>query len=170
MGDRHFLGISTIAGCLPGGTPCLDNGIISFLMRLPVKYFAGYFIVLFIVTNGNAQHITPGAIYLSELPVEGILLDTGWKFQEGDHLEWKDHRFNDSSWEDIDPTNEITYLPEIKKQPIGWLRLKLHVDSNLLHKPLAFQVYQTVASEIYLNGSLLKKYGVVSTDEIKLKR
>ncbi|WP_162055411.1 ATP-binding protein [Pontibacter pamirensis] len=126
-------------------------------------------IVLLMTVCGfaSAQDIA-SAIHLNKLPAEGILLEKGWKFHAGDKPEWANPEFDDSQWQDINPTLELPYLPQMIKASVGWLRIELRVDSSLLHKPLAFQVYQSVASEIYLNGELLKRYGTVSANSKKV--
>ena len=88
----------------------------------------------------------------------------GWKFQPADNPAYAQHDFDDSQWGAIDPTLDIHYLPQLGSSPIGWLRVRFTVDSSLLNRPLAMQVYQHLASEIYLNGRLIKKYGKVSAD------
>jgi signal transduction histidine kinase len=105
---------------------------------------------------------------LSALPSEGVLLDKGWKFHPGDSIEFGEPGFNDSGWENIDPTKDLHYLPQMKTTSVGWLRIQLHIDSSLLYKPLAFEVFQSVASEIYLNGKLIRRFGTVSPDTKKV--
>ena len=106
---------------------------------------------------------------IDSLPKHGVLLEKGWKFSPGDNPDWAKTEFDDSEWKDIDPTLDLHYLPQIRKESLGWFRIKLHVDSSLLNKPLALQVYQSIASEIYLNGNLLKRYGVVSANSNEVK-
>lgn len=103
-------------------------------------------------------------IQIDSLPPKGFLLQEGWKFHAGDNSEWAKADFDDSKWEDIDPTKDLGDLPQIRQEAVGWFRIRFQVDSSLLNKPLAFQVYQSIASEIYLNGKLLQKYGVVSSN------
>ena len=107
--------------------------------------------------------------HIDSLTTEGVLLNKGWKWHEGDNPEFAKADFDDSSWESIDPTRTIHLLPQISKEPIGWFRIKLHVDSSLLNKILAFYVYQSIASEIYLDGKLLKQFGVVSSNKEEIK-
>src|SRR4030095_4051400 len=126
-------------------------------------------IFFFLTTQCLSQQKDSRIFYIDSLPVDGVLLDKGWKFHPGDNQEWTKPEFDDSKWETIDPTLDLYYLPQIKKEPVGWFRIHLDIDSSLMNKPLAFQVYQSIASEIYLNGTLLQRYGIVSrvTDNIK---
>ena len=109
-----------------------------------------------------AQETAMKIVYIDSLPSNGVVLNKGWKFHAGDSGNWANPTYDDSHWKDINPTKELNYLPQIRKEPVGWFRLKLHIDSSLLNKPLAFTVFQSIASEIYLDGTLLKRYGVVS--------
>jgi hypothetical protein len=55
-------------------------------------------------------------------------------------------------------------LTDLRAAEIGWFRLHLDVDSSLMNIPLALNIFQRGASEIYLNGKLIHKLGVVSQD------
>ena len=99
---------------------------------------------------------------IDSLPKEGIVLDKGWKWHAGDNAEWAKVGYDDVGWEGIDPTKEITKLPQIGMAKIGYLRLNFYIDSTLVGKALAMEINQTTASEIYLNNHLIHKLGVVS--------
>ena len=99
---------------------------------------------------------------IDSLPKEGIVLDKSWKWHAGDNPEWVKAEYDDAGWEDIDPTKDIQDLPQIKNAEIGFFRLSVWVDSNVLNKALALKIWQTGASEIYLNGQLIHQLGRVS--------
>ncbi len=129
------------------------------------------FILLFFSIAGKifSQDTDVRIFHLDSLQAQGILLNKGWKFHSGDNPEWAKPNFDDSKWEDIDPTFELYYLPQIRKESIGWFRIELNVDSSLLNIPLAFQINQSIASEIYLNGRLVQRYGTVSSIRQEVK-
>jgi two-component system, NtrC family, sensor kinase len=130
------------------------------------------FTISVIFLSATACFSQPGkspVFTIDHFPPQGTLLDKDWKFHPGDDPAFAEPGLNDSAWEDIDPTRELYYLPQLKKEPIGWFRIRLHLDSNLLHIPLAFQVSQFLATEIYLNGKLIQQYGQVSRDIKKVK-
>jgi two-component system, NtrC family, sensor kinase len=106
---------------------------------------------------------------LDSIPAAATLLDTGWKFHAGDSVGWASSGYDDKNWEKVNPTLQLYYLPQIQKQAVGWFRIHLHVDPGLLNKPLAFEVYQTLATEIDLNGQLIKRYGTISAEKNKTK-
>jgi signal transduction histidine kinase len=121
-------------------------------------------LILFILLSSfNCFSQTP---FIDSIPIKGIVLDKGWKFQAGDNPDFALPDYDDSKWRPIDPTLDVYDLPQVRSTPIGWLRIRFRVDSTLLNKPLAFQIRQHLASEIYLNGAQVKKYGVVSSNQL----
>ncbi len=99
---------------------------------------------------------------LDSLPPEGILLDQGWKWHAGDNTDFAQPGFDDSEWEAIDPTKGVFELPQLSKEgEISWLRLRFSLSKNPSQQ-VAAMVRQTGASEIYLNGKLLERFGVLT--------
>ena len=130
-----------------------------------MKYLSLF--LTFIAFNVFAQKVAPFRI--DSLPKQGILLDKGWKFHAGDNADFAKVDFDDSQWQSINPTVDIFDLPQLPKAgQIFWLRLHLAVDS-LLNQQMVMMIQQSGASEIYLNGKLIHRLGIVSTvaDEIK---
>jgi signal transduction histidine kinase len=88
----------------------------------------------------------------------------GWRFHPGDNMAWAKPDFDDSDW--------MLYLPPMMVEPIpdslwngyGWFRYRFAVDSSVYSKVtnLYFSTYG--AAEVYLDGKLVQKYGVFSTD------
>jgi serine phosphatase RsbU (regulator of sigma subunit) len=91
-----------------------------------------------------------------------IELFSGWKYHPGDNINWKDPNIDDSSWETVYSSLNRGNLPSSGWDGIGWFRIHLTVDSSLWNKPLAFTFEQAGASEVYLNGKQLYKFGTVS--------
>ncbi|HEV8507641.1 MAG TPA: ATP-binding protein [Chitinophagaceae bacterium] len=97
------------------------------------------------------------------LPREGIPLNTGWRFISGDNLGYADPDYNDTQWQNINPALDIHEIPQLWKNSIVWFRLHFTVDSSIIDE-LAMIVEQSGASEIYINGQLIKKFGTVSNN------
>ena len=98
---------------------------------------------------------------IDSLPATGVLLDKGWTFQAGDNPEWANPIFDDSGWASIDPTKDIFDLPQLDKNGrVGWFRLRLAIDSSV-NQQLVMQIMQSGASELYLDGRLIHRFGVV---------
>ena len=109
-------------------------------------------------------------IHLGKIPRDGLLLDKGWRFHAGDDSAWANLGFNDNLWEKINPDIDIHHLQKQKENAnIGWFRLKLEVDSSLQNSSASLIISQVVASEIYLNGQLLYRFGTISAERVKSK-
>jgi two-component system NtrC family sensor kinase len=112
----------------------------------------------FVVSFANPD---PAAI-IDNIPQSGISLDKGWKFHAGDNKSWAVPAYDDAMWQSIDPSKPISYLPQVREAQIGWFRLRLLIGTSLRGKTVAFAVNQIGASEIYLNGKLIRQYGIVN--------
>jgi two-component system, NtrC family, sensor kinase len=122
--------------------------------------------LLFFSTSTFAQK---GDIFpIDSLPTEGVLLDKNWRYQTGDNPDWAKPSFDDSAWTPIDPTKELSALPQIFNAQIKWLRLDFDVK-NKLPNPLGIAVNQAGTSEIYLNGRLIHQFGHFDTDSTQVK-
>ena len=122
------------------------------------------FLFSFALVQLRAQEKDACAIHLEHLPQDGVLLDRGWKLQAGDNPAWASPGFNDSGWQAVDPTMDIKALPQLWQHNVVWLRLHFCVGSALRQQPLVLHGQQAGASEIYLNGQLIKRLGVISSD------
>jgi two-component system NtrC family sensor kinase len=99
---------------------------------------------------------------IDSLPPQGVLLDKGWKWHAGDNPNWAKSDWDDSKWQAINPAKDIHELTQVRMAQIGWFRLRFELDSNRLPQPVALVILQIGASEIYLDGRLLYRFGVVS--------
>ncbi|NIV95504.1 SpoIIE family protein phosphatase [candidate division KSB1 bacterium] len=129
----------------------------------------------FIRRNAIDPGASMGKTYLSkdrlaERPGRPFRLEN-WKYQPGDNPEWANPGFDDSSWDATCPCILADHKPEGGWDGIGWFRVDVSVDSSLWGVPLAFDLRQTGASEIYLDGKLLYSFGKVGRskeDEVAL--
>ncbi|MBL0110553.1 MAG: hypothetical protein IPP42_06715 [Saprospiraceae bacterium] len=101
---------------------------------------------------------------IDSLPNQGILLDQGWRWHAGDNPDFAKVEFDDLAWESIDPTKDIHDISQLAKTGIGWLRLELSLSNDLQKEQFALLVRQYIASEIYLNGRLIYKFGKISAN------
>ncbi|SFQ77615.1 ATP-binding protein [Hymenobacter arizonensis] len=119
--------------------------------------------MLLVGTGLRAQQVPGAAVpVLSSVPNTGVVLDQGWKFRAGDDPAWAQPDFDDRDWAPINPNQRPQLLPQVQAAPIGWLRLRLQVPDSLRTRALVLLFQQTCASEVYLNGRLLHRYGVVN--------
>ncbi len=127
---------------------------------MKILYCFSLFTLLFF-SDVFSQNAAPTAIDVTNIPSDGLLLNNGWKFHAGDNPGYAKNDYKDSSWNTIDPTKDIYYLPEVSKKGICWLRLHLY-SGNSLHQQLSMIIQQSGASEIYLDDSLIYVMGVIS--------
>ncbi len=100
---------------------------------------------------------------IDSLPEKGLLLE-GWRFQAGDDPAWAAPELDDSGWQSIDPARNINELGPLSRVEVGWFRLHMQVGSFVAKQALALLITQQGASEIYLQGKLVHRLGVVSKD------
>ena len=116
-------------------------------------------LVLFTLSTGYAQTLS---VSVAQLPADGLLLTDGWRFRPGDNPHGANPQLDDRQWNSIDPTKDIRDLPPLQRAGIGWLRLHLTTGDRL---PLTMlYAFQSVASEVYLDGQLLYRFGTVSAN------
>jgi signal transduction histidine kinase len=128
-------------------------------------YLSGL-LLLIITTTTLAQ--TGRVFHLNKLSKQDTLL-SGWVFHAGDHAEWRQPGFDDKTWKTIDPGIDIAHFTALKDAGTGWLRIRIRLGSSLANRMLAISITQYTASEIYLNGALLIKYGTISSDQSKIE-
>lgn len=121
-------------------------------------YFLGL-LLFFITTKSFAQ--TEQSFHINKLTQQDTLL-SGWKIQSGDNPLWAKPNFDDSKWQNGEPGTHVKDLKELRKTGICWVRLHIKADSSLVRQQITAWVFQYTASEIYLNGGLIKKYGAIS--------
>jgi serine phosphatase RsbU (regulator of sigma subunit) len=91
-------------------------------------------------------------------------LDTFWKYHPGDNLSWAEKNFDDNKW----MKRKTNFSVEKDSFPgIGWFRIQLEVAPSLYGQNLAMDVKQDGASEIFLNGRLVKTLGKISSNPLE---
>lgn len=100
-------------------------------------------------------------VRIDSLPADGLLIRSGWRWHAGDNLAWASPTFEDQGWDTTRANRNIARQPVINSAPHGWLRLTFILDSALTTSNLAFRVSQIGASEVYLDGTLLRRLGKV---------
>jgi serine phosphatase RsbU (regulator of sigma subunit) len=102
------------------------------------------------------------SLRLSDITLNnGFWIVNGWRYKPGDDSVWISPSFDDRSWELGDSRMNPDNQPAEGWHGIGWFRLHLDIDSSLWNYPLAFRLWQTGASEVYLDGKLIYAFGVV---------
>jgi len=126
-----------------------------------MKHLAKILLFVLISYQAWSQNRPP----IKNIASDGTSLSKFWKWKEGDQAAWAAPSFNDSTWRDSTVLyKNISHFPELREAQIGWFRKSIRVDSRLAKKNLFLSIEQMGASEIYLDGKLLHKIGVVSTN------
>lgn len=112
--------------------------------------------------------VAPEQIKIEQIGATGLTLDRGWRFQPSDRPEFKRPDYDDRGWNQILTTKLVTRLPELQGLHIGWLRLHFIVSDSLQRQTLFLTAEQSCASELYLDGRLIKTSGRISGDASKL--
>lgn len=117
--------------------------------------------------EGEPVPVTGIRILTLDAVEAGTSLHGSWKYHPGDNPEWASPNFDDTAWESTNTQMFRPELPESGWEGIGWFRLRLStLDERLWNLPLALRVtFQVGASEIYLDGELIYKFGTVGTRE-----
>src|ERR1043165_1034006 len=89
-------------------------------------------------------------------------IEQNWRFKEGDDSSWALPAFNDSSWREVSSLFMLNDSATKSFNGIGWFRLHMIVDSTVSGKMLAMTITQFGASEIYLDGKLIKSFGKIN--------
>ncbi len=96
----------------------------------------------------------------------GIKLNHFWKYHKGDSIKWANPAINDSKWKYIQTELDLLKIPVGTFENCGWFRLHIEVDTQFVNKPLLLMLSQQGASEIYLDGKLLHKFGKIDPHNI----
>jgi two-component system, NtrC family, sensor kinase len=128
----------------------------------PVMKKTLFQLLLLLISISALQPLKAQVVEYTAMPDRGISLDSGWRFSPADQPAFAQPGLKDSAWSPISPRALLADLPELKKVKIGWLRLHLRVSDSLANQTLLLSIRQNCASEIYLDGKLLKRCGTLS--------
>jgi two-component system, NtrC family, sensor kinase len=88
----------------------------------------------------------------------------GWRFHPGDDLNWANPDFDDSDWMLYKPSGLTEPIPDSLWDGYGWFRFRFAADSSVYEKVTHLYFFTWGAAEVYLDGKLVHKFGVFSTD------
>lgn len=94
-----------------------------------------------------------------------ISIDKGWKFAIGDSAQWASPAYNDQNWKPFDLRYSWEQQGYKGEDGFGWYRLHLVIPSSLKEKSYLKDSIRLIMQnvddndEVYLNGTLVAKYG-----------
>ena len=132
--------------------------MIKNLFRLAILF---YFVLQ--VPNAFAGYVDTVYVQADSIEKNFLRLNMPWRYHSGDSLIWAQKDFDDSGWDTVH--TRLTLSDSLSKywSGIGWFRKYFKIDSSLQNKTLGLIFSEEGASEIYLNGSLVHKYGKVDS-------
>jgi serine phosphatase RsbU (regulator of sigma subunit) len=123
------------------------------------------FMLVALAVVASAQ-TPPPEVTVAALGRGEVRLERGWRYHPGDDRSWKAPGLDDASWEELpDPSLSAGKIPTSGWSGLGWFRLRLTVDPGLANVPLGLGVWHRGASEVYLDGTLVGRYGRVDEPE-----
>ena len=131
-----------------------------------MKGFIKICIFFFYAFSGTAFGQLPGVFHINKLSAKDTLV-TGWKMFAGDNPQFADPKYDDSQWQPVDMQQDMQDFSPLRKAGIIWIRIKIKADSTIVND-LAAHIVQYSASEVYINGNLLIKYGTIEKDPGKV--
>ena len=96
------------------------------------------------------------------LETKNIQIFNNWDYNQGDDSSWVFPAFSSVGWKTVDCRLELDSMKDYKWNGIAWFRKTIVIDSSLKHKTIAMTLNHYGASEFYINGNLINKFGSVS--------
>jgi len=109
----------------------------------------------------KAQSIDTVYVFADSIKENSISLDNVWRFHPGDDTVWALPGIDDTEWDTLRTNMMLEDIPEDIWNGNGWFRTIIVIDSSLINKPIGFAINHYGASQIYLNGKLIKEFGKV---------
>ncbi len=125
--------------------------------------FLFLFILLLLTRPGFSTDITINgtSINFSDNKSNSIDVNENWRFAIGDNLDWAKPGFDHSKWDTVYFPFTIESLIPFHYTGNVWFRSTFQISKNEVGKPLAFIIKQFGASEIYIDGKLIQRFGKV---------
>jgi hypothetical protein len=89
-------------------------------------------------------------------------LKRNWKYSTGDNPSFSKINFDDSGWKTRRPSLYTPELTDSAFNGFAWFRLHITLPQFMINKPLILDIEHSGASEIYIDGVQVSKYGKVS--------
>lgn len=124
------------------------------MKRFFVLYFLLNAAIIFCKSDANKYPL----LTKDSLP---FVFSESWRFNPSDTLEMAEPNYDDSKW--IMLNSRLAFLNNGNKafKGIGWFRYHYSIDSALQGKTFGFKLNHLGASQIYIDGILVKSYGEI---------
>ena len=85
-----------------------------------------------------------------------------WLFSNGDDSSMASLTYNDSQWKELRTSLVFSDTSKPAFNGLGWFRLHFISDTTVAGQPLAMTLTHNGASEIYIDGKQIKKFGTIN--------
>lgn len=125
--------------------------------------FLFIFILLVLTRSGFSTDITinGSSINFSDKEKNSVELNENWRFAIGDNLDWAKTSFDHSKWDTAYFPFTIESLMPFQYTGNVWFRSTFKITDKEVGKSLALIIKQFGASEIYIDGHLVHRFGKV---------
>ncbi len=127
-----------------------------------MKYLLKSILILLLPFFGWAQNtvvnITPEK-FSKEIDAFNIDAADGWLFHKGNDSSWEKNIIDTTGWEKLKPTDLSAKYADKNGRVEGWFRIKVTLDSSLLHKVLYVDFGQWASTAFYIDGELVATRG-----------
>jgi len=117
----------------------------------------------------TAAPLPADTLRIDRLPATGLLLNKGWRYHAGDDPAWARPGFDDSAWDTLNPTRPQRQLSARLGTGINWLRLRFELGDSLRQRALLLLTNTSGAWELYLDGQLLGRDGILHPDPARVQ-
>jgi len=131
----------------------------SRFLRSAAFYFSAFLLVLF---ASNVSATDSDTLRLDSLKT-GLDIQEFWHYHIGDDTSWASPSYDDNSWKPYYFGIEGFKKDSTLKNYFGviWFRHHMYVDSDVVDLPLALSIHLMGACEVYIDGKLVQKMGVL---------
>ncbi len=134
------------------------------MVKLEMKHLK-IFILILLPFLLKAQNFDTVYFFADSIKENSISLDNVWRYHLGDDTLWASPGFNDSEWDTLRTNINLDDIPEKTWKGNGWFRKFFVIDSSLINKPIGLSINHFGASQIYLNGKIVKEFGKIGLSE-----
>jgi len=125
-------------------------------------------VLLAVATTGAAADLRPAEdpVVLSGELGERVQLVRGWRYHPGDDPSWAGPGLDDADWAVVSSALPSSHEPPGGWHGIGWFRRRLMLAEGMPATALAIRIEQNGASEVFLDGRLVVRWGTVSANPV----
>lgn len=135
-----------------------------WLVRLLIIFITGIISALLpVAISAQEKAVKLSEDQLNEFHMIPFFDLEGWKYTNSFDGDWLDSDYDDEHWESIN-FKDFSLLERNESKIEAWFRIKITIDSSLSQQHLSLIAGTLSALELYLNGELIRQYGIPHPD------